>query len=235
MTNSPKTIENKWKHYGMTYDGKLLSIHENGQHLVSFPLVTEVPKYPKLSWRIRTWRQLWYRWSNEGFVSFWGKMKSISQLTHWNVIPNKESLQTYFALQDRGVTYESLKEKSIQQRAAEWIASQDTGTSSETIWAFMMGVPQERITRVSVPSDPSDFGRCYRLFQLIPEWEKRIEELRELKLETHINEGLEDERHNDDLFGSFVDHYKEMKRLYEGESPSGTCPKLYALMQSLCF
>ena len=99
-----------------------------------------------------------------------------------------------------------------------------------------MGVPQEKIGRLSVPADPSDFGRCYRLFKLIPEWEARINELNRLHLETHINVGLDDERHNYNLFGSFVFHYPEMKRLYEEEEYlTGKCPKLYELMESLCF
>lgn len=123
---------------------------------------------------------------------------------------------------------------TVLERAVRWIVSGDTGTSSKTIWACMMGVPQEHINHCSTPCDPSDFGRCYRLFKLIPEWEKRIEELRVLKLEHHINTGCSDERHNTDLYGSFVDNYQKMKELYEEEEKLGTAPKLYKFMNSLC-
>lgn len=56
---------------------------------------------------------------------------------------------------------------SAQQRATAWIVGHDTGTSSKTIWSVMQGVEPDY---ASPPSDPSDFGRCYRLLKLIPEW-----------------------------------------------------------------
>lgn len=58
--------------------------------------------------------------------------------------------------------------------AIRWITSNDTGTSSETIWSVMAGAPKKGGSR---PSDPSDFGRCYRLFWAVPEWRERIGEM----------------------------------------------------------
>ncbi len=40
-----------------------------------------------------------------------------------------------------------------------------------TIYSVMMDVP---VARADVPHDPDDFGRCYRLLQLFPEWKKRL-------------------------------------------------------------
>lgn len=63
---------------------------------------------------------------------------------------------------------------TLQERANEWIVGRDTGTSSQVIWSFMMGVkPRDE----STPWDADDFGRCYRLLRLIPEWRVRMPEL----------------------------------------------------------
>ena len=64
--------------------------------------------------------------------------------------------------------------------AHEWIIGNDTGTSSKSIWAVMMGVLKEPTRcggKYNVPHDNSDFGRCYRLIKAIPEWRARLEEV----------------------------------------------------------
>lgn len=58
----------------------------------------------------------------------------------------------------------------------EWITGNDTGMSSETIWAVMMGVEP---SHPSVPLDAADFGRCSRLLMQFPAWRKRLGELGE--------------------------------------------------------
>ena len=66
-------------------------------------------------------------------------------------------------------------------KALDWIAGGDTGMSSKAIWSHMMGLPargwpDDRFG-VAYPHDPDDFGRCYRLLALIPEWRPRIGEM----------------------------------------------------------
>lgn len=63
----------------------------------------------------------------------------------------------------------------IMQRAAKWIAGSDTGMSSKAIFGHMLGgaAPEAR----AHPRDDGDFGRCYRLLKLIPEWRARIDEM----------------------------------------------------------
>jgi len=51
----------------------------------------------------------------------------------------------------------------------EWAAGRDTGTSSFTIFAAITGQPSPH-GRFDVPHDPQDFGRCYRLLKLFPQW-----------------------------------------------------------------
>ncbi len=106
----------------------------------------------------------------------------------------------------------------IVERALGWIVGDDTGISSETIWCVMMGVPEARpSSRADPPSDPSDFGRCYRLLSAIPEWRERLHEVPAFFSEWSI----------------FVDRWGDMEALWLEEFRSGKCPKLYALMQRL--
>jgi hypothetical protein len=65
----------------------------------------------------------------------------------------------------------------------EWILGRDTGTSSKTIWAVMMKAVNkgdactESSITFDVPHDVDDFGRCYRLLALFPEWRGRLDEV----------------------------------------------------------
>ena len=58
----------------------------------------------------------------------------------------------------------------------EWIAGRDTGASSATIWSALTGSPSPD-GRYDVPHDGADFGRCYRLLDLFPEWRPRLVEV----------------------------------------------------------
>lgn len=58
--------------------------------------------------------------------------------------------------------------------AIAWLSNGDTGISSETIWSVLTGHP---VNRTGWPSDPSDFGRCYRLLQVMPSWRARLGEV----------------------------------------------------------
>src|SRR6516164_3966881 len=61
--------------------------------------------------------------------------------------------------------------KRIPVRAVRWLEGVDTGISSETIWRTLTG---ETPSDTDVPCDPSDFGRCYRLLKIMPEWRPRL-------------------------------------------------------------
>ena len=49
-----------------------------------------------------------------------------------------------------------------------WLTNGDTGISSKTIWLVMMGRRLGANDWADVPHDPDDFGRCYRLLQVMP-------------------------------------------------------------------
>ena len=110
---------------------------------------------------------------------------------------------------------------TVKERANEWILSGDTGTSSKTIWAVMMDSLRDnahcRMFNYDVPHDPDDFGRCFRLLKLIPEWRERISEMGE-KLKK---------------WKPFADKWGELEMLWRKELASGACPELYARIQAL--
>ena len=58
----------------------------------------------------------------------------------------------------------------------EWLLSGDTGTSSKTICAVMTG---SHSRDDSVPHDPDDFGRCYRLLLAFPVWRLNLHKMGE--------------------------------------------------------
>ena len=58
-------------------------------------------------------------------------------------------------------------------RAKEWAMGTDTGNSSMTIYNVMTG----KSGVSSLPSDNSDFGRCRRLINKLPEWRDRLGEV----------------------------------------------------------
>lgn len=99
----------------------------------------------------------------------------------------------------------------------DWLLSDDTGISSKTILAVMTGSNVSRYSRP--PADPSDFGRCYRLLQLFPDWRARLNEVA-------------------DKFPSWaglVKEWDELTAMYEEEiaGNTGKAPRLYKRMREL--
>jgi hypothetical protein len=63
---------------------------------------------------------------------------------------------------------------NVTKEQLNWILGSDTGISSKTIFSVMTGSALER---ADVPYDGDDFGRCYRLLVLFPEWRSRLQEV----------------------------------------------------------
>jgi hypothetical protein len=69
----------------------------------------------------------------------------------------------------------------VPEALLDWMASDDTGTSSKTIAHVLSGVPQSTPwLRGTTPSDSADFGRCVQLLQTFPEWQGRLGEVAEI-------------------------------------------------------
>lgn len=98
----------------------------------------------------------------------------------------------------------------------DWLLSGDTGISSECICGVMTN---SKVRDSSPPSDPSDFGRCYRLLQHFPEWRPRMGEVAAKFPE----------------WTALVREWDALTDLYELESKNknGMAPKLYDRMKVL--
>lgn len=98
----------------------------------------------------------------------------------------------------------------------DWMLSGDTGISSKCIYAVMTG---SKCRDSSPPSDPSDFGRCFRLLQHFPEWRPRMGEVAAKFPE----------------WTALVRQWSELADLYklESKNPSGKAPQLYDRMKVL--
>lgn len=102
-----------------------------------------------------------------------------------------------------------------------WICGTDTGTSSLTIFSVLAERGYLATNKGhylgNPPWDPDDFGRCYRLLELFPQWRGR---LREVAAKHKAWRGL-------------VDNWSELESLYMEELPKRTAPKLYERMKEL--
>jgi hypothetical protein len=107
-------------------------------------------------------------------------------------------------------------------RELEWLLGPDTGTSSLTIFSVLSEKHAGRaMVRVrhglgpSPPWDPDDFGRCYRLLEMFPAWKERMQEVADRY----------------PTWAKLVQDWGYLWALWEEESPSGECPKLYDAMK----
>lgn len=105
----------------------------------------------------------------------------------------------------------------------EWLDSWDRGTSSETLYVALTGAPLEGHDRHGVPIDPADFGRCHRLLAVAPDWRARLNKPGTVRILEALCPG----------WARLVARWDDLERLYEEESPSGSAPKLYALLKEL--
>ena len=76
-----------------------------------------------------------------------------------------------------------MNDNSVLERAVKWALSDDTGMSSKTLCAHMLGID---VVRPMPPSDASDRRRCIILLEQIPEWIPRLKELADTKPHTSM-------------------------------------------------
>lgn len=64
---------------------------------------------------------------------------------------------------------------TIPEEVLNWRLGDDTGTSSLLIWHTLTGIENNsRYTSSDTPCDVSDFGRCYRLLEIMPSWKDSL-------------------------------------------------------------
>lgn len=107
----------------------------------------------------------------------------------------------------------------LHRRALEWLASDDTGCSSEAILYACLGMPKGK----DFPHDGGDLGRCLRMLRKFPEFQENFREFM-----PRVSS----------IWAYFITHWDEMAELLEEEigpdlSRDRTAPRTYALMQQV--
>ncbi|HEX7906796.1 MAG TPA: hypothetical protein VF534_01705 [Paraburkholderia sp.] len=113
--------------------------------------------------------------------------------------------------------------KSLSTQAqcelGNWLINGDTGISSQTMAAIALGATNLSSSgwNVDAPHDPSDFGRCYRLVQKVPEIREHFPRIaKKVK-----------------AFAGILREWDALVRIYERDKPKGESPELYNRIKDL--
>lgn len=101
-----------------------------------------------------------------------------------------------------------------------WLASDDRGSSSESICRRLFGKPPVKTSldlQNSHPHDPEDFGRCHRFLEVVPEARAKFHLMKDVS----------------PTWKTLVDNWDELTTLYVRELPRGKAPLLYERMKQL--
>ncbi|UCZ89044.1 hypothetical protein [Gordonia sp. WA4-43] len=104
---------------------------------------------------------------------------------------------------------------------AEWLASGERGTSSETIVSAVTGKPVGRYRNIDYPHDPADLRRCMQLLDAYPH-ARRVFKPAVRKLSY--------------TWARMANRWEEMEDLLREEmatSTDGKAPRTYALMREI--
>lgn len=110
-----------------------------------------------------------------------------------------------------------IREAQPNMGLQNWLESHDTGASSLAIVYRLYGHGRGSQNSKAHPLDPSDFGRCHRLLEAVPQARTQFCEMRDVS----------------EVWARLVEHWEELTALYLEELPSGKAPKLYARMKAL--
>ena len=97
---------------------------------------------------------------------------------------------------------------------AAWLAGPDTGMSSKAMALMLNGIPSPE---KDSPWDPDDIGRCFRFLDRFPDLKAHMDRVRPLS----------------PMWSRLIDHWDELRALWDEESPTGRYPKLYNRMKEL--
>lgn len=89
-------------------------------------------------------------------------------------------------------------DQDAYKKALEWVLSGDTGVSSKTILSACMGVKNGSVFGNDVPRGPSDFGRCYRLLEAVPEIKSEFKKMAAIVPK----------------FGPYIEAWEELEAMY---------------------
>jgi len=96
----------------------------------------------------------------------------------------------------------------------EWRQGRDVGISSMTIYYVMTGIGAPH--RFDVPHDPEDFGRCFRLLNLFPEWRARLSEIAA----------------RFPAWTALIQDWTQLEEVYRRDLPTGRSKELYQMIKA---
>lgn len=103
------------------------------------------------------------------------------------------------------------------RRVIAWMVAGDSGISSETMASIALDVEKKDSFGLRPPSDPSDFGRCYRLVMAVPEI---------IDVFPHIARKVP-------KFKGILDNWDELCALYERDLSKKKSVEMYNRMKEL--
>jgi hypothetical protein len=103
-----------------------------------------------------------------------------------------------------------------------WYVNGETGISSKAMAAVFSGIEPVNRWFGNHPSDPSDFNRCLKLLNAVPEARNHMDKVAKLS----------------DVWAKLVDRWDEVKKCFLDEVGYDWCkakeaPKTYALMKEI--
>ena len=104
---------------------------------------------------------------------------------------------------------------SVEQRMEFWLEHGERGMSSETMFQVISGKSIGK-SRMTHPSDPDDFRRCYLLLKTIPEWKSELHKLKS----------------NSPVWSKLVDNWDKLTVMLE-EQIAGGKNEMYKEMEKL--
>jgi hypothetical protein len=111
-----------------------------------------------------------------------------------------------------------LKDSAPGKGLRQWLDSDDTGMSSMAMAHHLCGAPlRDGDSGKNHPLDPSDFGRCHRFLEAVPDARDRMLKMAAVSA----------------AWARLIGAWDELTKLYLEEVPSGMAPRLYDRMKEL--
>jgi hypothetical protein len=114
--------------------------------------------------------------------------------------------------------------EQLNRKIMNWLAKGEVGLSSQEIAYQMSGADSNR-THCTHPSDPSDFKRCLKLINAVPEIRGRLDEM----------------RHKSKQWDALVENWERLEKCFMdevggwlvGEDYDKRATKTYQMMQEI--
>lgn len=105
----------------------------------------------------------------------------------------------------------------VNRLVMNWLLNGERGSSSEAIVSKMEHVPIFSHRANAHPIDPSDFNRCVKLLDCVPEYRRRLDEMRDVS----------------PVWNELIEHWGELEQMLSDALEQGVAPEMYKYMKEL--